>query len=212
MTAGVGGPVTGKGANLLILDDPVKNAEQANSETYRAKAWEWWRNVAVTRLAFSQGHELQPHGGTAVAITPGWLRSEMMLDIYGVTEDTWREATVGNPHFVAISESPRFVGRAVAARLAPDDRARLLGRLRRPRELHGLLHEPGRRLPGPPGDPRLAAVQEGHQCRCSPDRRAASLCSRSGRERVRGLCGRGDPLRDAWSWCGRGAGRWLVGR
>jgi NAD(P)-dependent dehydrogenase (short-subunit alcohol dehydrogenase family) len=48
--------------------------------------------VAVNRLAFSQGHELALVGATAVAITPGWLRSEMMLDNYGVTEDTWREA------------------------------------------------------------------------------------------------------------------------
>jgi predicted phage terminase large subunit-like protein len=50
VTAGVGGPITGKGANLLVLDDPVKNAEQAASEVYREKTFEWWRNVAVTRL------------------------------------------------------------------------------------------------------------------------------------------------------------------
>jgi hypothetical protein len=54
-----------------------------------------------------------------VALTPGWMRSEMMLEHYSVTEASWREATVGSPHFVAISESPRFVGRAVAA-LAAD--------------------------------------------------------------------------------------------
>jgi NAD(P)-dependent dehydrogenase (short-subunit alcohol dehydrogenase family) len=69
----------------------------------------------VLRLAFAQGEELAPHGCTAVALTPGWMRSEMMLDHYGVTEANWREATAGSPHFVAISESPRFVGRAVAA-------------------------------------------------------------------------------------------------
>jgi hypothetical protein len=50
-----------------------------------------------------------------VALTPGWMRSEMMLDNYQVSEATWRDATVGSPHFTAISESPRFVGRAVAA-------------------------------------------------------------------------------------------------
>ena len=48
--------------------------------------------VAVNRLAFSQGHELEPHGATAVAVTPGWLRSEMMLDTFGVTEANWRDA------------------------------------------------------------------------------------------------------------------------
>src|SRR6185436_13183089 len=42
--------------------------------------------------AFSQGHELARHGATAVAITPGWLRSEMMLDNFGVSEENWRDA------------------------------------------------------------------------------------------------------------------------
>ncbi|WP_205696526.1 SDR family oxidoreductase [Conexibacter sp. SYSU D00693] len=73
--------------------------------------------AAALRLAFSQGHELASHGATAVALTPGWLRSELMLQAMGVTEETWREGR--NPHFGAISESPRFVGRAVAA-LAAD--------------------------------------------------------------------------------------------
>src|SRR6185295_7014742 len=53
--------------------------------------------VAVNRLAFSQGHELQPHGGTAVSITPGWLRSEMMLENFGVSEDRWRDALAAAP-------------------------------------------------------------------------------------------------------------------
>ncbi len=56
-----------------------------------------------------------------MALTPGWLRSEMMLDVYGVTEATWRDAAGGNPHFTEISESPRFVGRAVAALAADPD-------------------------------------------------------------------------------------------
>ncbi|HEV2061098.1 MAG TPA: short-chain dehydrogenase, partial [Solirubrobacteraceae bacterium] len=77
--------------------------------------------MAVIRLAFAQSRELAPHGCTALALTPGWMRSEMMLDAYGVNEETWREATIGNPHFNAISESPLFVGRAVAA-LAADPR------------------------------------------------------------------------------------------
>jgi NAD(P)-dependent dehydrogenase (short-subunit alcohol dehydrogenase family) len=81
----------------------------------------------VIRLAFAQAKELAPHGGTAVALTPGWMRSEMMLDIYGVTEETWRDAARGNPHFKAISESPRFVGRAVAALAADPDVARRNG-------------------------------------------------------------------------------------
>jgi NAD(P)-dependent dehydrogenase (short-subunit alcohol dehydrogenase family) len=90
-----------------------------NARTYRLSTFYDLAKASVIRLAFAQAHELAPHGATAVALTPGWLRSEMMLEHYGVTEANWREATVGSPHFVAISESPRFVGRAVAA-LAAD--------------------------------------------------------------------------------------------
>jgi NAD(P)-dependent dehydrogenase (short-subunit alcohol dehydrogenase family) len=90
-----------------------------NAENYRQSAFYDLAKTAVIRLAFAHSKELAPHGSAAVALTPGWMRSEMMLDIYGVTEDNWREATVGSPHFAAISESPRFVGRAVAA-LAAD--------------------------------------------------------------------------------------------
>jgi NAD(P)-dependent dehydrogenase (short-subunit alcohol dehydrogenase family) len=74
--------------------------------------------ASVNRMAFALAHELQPHGATAVSLTPGWLRSEMMLEAYGVTESNWRDATTRSPHF-AISESPAFVGWAVAA-LAQD--------------------------------------------------------------------------------------------
>ena len=92
-----------------------------NAATYRLSTFYDLAKTSVIRLAFDQAHELAPHGCTAVALTPGWMRSEMMLDIYGVTEADWREATVGSPHFTAISESPRFVGRAVAALAADPD-------------------------------------------------------------------------------------------
>jgi NAD(P)-dependent dehydrogenase (short-subunit alcohol dehydrogenase family) len=92
-----------------------------NAATYRLSTFYDLAKTSVIRLAFAQAHELTPHGCTAVALTPGWMRSEMMLDIYGVTEADWREATVGSPHFTAISESPRFVGRAVAALAADPD-------------------------------------------------------------------------------------------
>ncbi|MEU6896001.1 SDR family oxidoreductase [Streptomyces sp. NPDC046557] len=68
----------------------------------------------VLRMAFVLAYEMKPHGGTAVALTPGWLRSEMMLDTFGVTENNWRDALATVPHF-CISESPSYVGRAVAA-------------------------------------------------------------------------------------------------
>jgi NAD(P)-dependent dehydrogenase (short-subunit alcohol dehydrogenase family) len=92
-----------------------------NAANYRLSTFYDLAKTAVIRLAFAQAKELAPHGGTAVALTPGWMRSEMMLDIYRVTEDTWRDAAGGNPHFKAISESPRFVGRAVAALAADPD-------------------------------------------------------------------------------------------
>ena len=63
-------------------------------------------------------HELGSYGATSVSLTPGWLRSEAMLEAFGVTEANWRDATRRIPHF-AISESPAFVGRAVVA-LASD--------------------------------------------------------------------------------------------
>jgi NAD(P)-dependent dehydrogenase (short-subunit alcohol dehydrogenase family) len=69
---------------------------------------------AVIRLAFGMAEELRPHGVAAVALTPGFLRSEAMLEIFGVTEENWREGAAKDPHFIA-SETPRFVGRAVAA-------------------------------------------------------------------------------------------------
>jgi NAD(P)-dependent dehydrogenase (short-subunit alcohol dehydrogenase family) len=94
-----------------------------NTANYRNSAFYDLVKTAVLRLAFAQGHELEPHGCVAVALTPGWMRSEMMLEIYGVTEENWREAKSGSPHFVAISESPRFVGRAVAALAADPDLA-----------------------------------------------------------------------------------------
>jgi NAD(P)-dependent dehydrogenase (short-subunit alcohol dehydrogenase family) len=98
-----------------------------NAANYRLSTFYDLAKTAVIRLAFAQAKELAPHGGTAVALTPGWMRSEMMLDIYGVTEETWRNAERENPHFRAISESPRFVGRAVAALAADPDVARRNG-------------------------------------------------------------------------------------
>ena len=102
-----------------LVVEMTDGTREYNAENYRLSAFYDLAKTAVLRLAFGQAKELEPHGCTAVALTPGWMRSEMMLDIYQVTEETWREAKIGSPHFVAISESPRFVGRAVAA-LAAD--------------------------------------------------------------------------------------------
>jgi NAD(P)-dependent dehydrogenase (short-subunit alcohol dehydrogenase family) len=97
-----------------------------NAENYRLNVYHDLAKIASIRLARSWAHELSPHGCTAVAVTPGWLRSETMLDEYGVTEDTWRDACADQPHF-AISESPRLIGRGIAALAADPDRARWQG-------------------------------------------------------------------------------------
>ncbi|MFF4595366.1 SDR family oxidoreductase [Amycolatopsis sp. NPDC001319] len=77
-------------------------------------------------LAIGEAAELAPFGCTAVAFTPGWLRSEAMLEAYGVTESNWHDAEATVPHF-AISESPTFCGRTIAALAADPDRARWSG-------------------------------------------------------------------------------------
>lgn len=83
--------------------------------------------VSTIRLALVQADELGPHGATALSLTPGWLRSEMMLEHYGVSESNWRDATEEEPHF-SISESPHYVGRAVAALAADPEVSRWNGK------------------------------------------------------------------------------------
>jgi NAD(P)-dependent dehydrogenase (short-subunit alcohol dehydrogenase family) len=102
-----------------LVVEMTDGTREYNAGHYRLSAFYDLAKSAVLRLAFAQSTELAPHGCTAVALTPGWMRSEMMLDNYRVTEANWREGAAINPHFAAISESPRFVGRAVAA-LAAD--------------------------------------------------------------------------------------------
>ena len=102
-----------------LVVEMTDGTQEYNAVHYRLSAFYDLAKTSVIRLAFAQAKELAPHGCTAVALTPGWMRSEMMLEHYGVTEASWRDATLGSPHFTAISESPRFVGRAVAA-LAAD--------------------------------------------------------------------------------------------
>jgi NAD(P)-dependent dehydrogenase (short-subunit alcohol dehydrogenase family) len=85
-----------------------------NTTRYRNSFFYDLTKAAVLRMAFALGHELAPFGATAVSLTPGWLRSEAMLEAYRVAEATWRDAVRVQPHF-AISESPAYVGRAVVA-------------------------------------------------------------------------------------------------
>lgn len=82
----------------------------------------------VERIMMGVNVELKDTDTTCVAVTPGWIRSEAMLEIYGVTEQTWRAALVKQPGF-AISESPTFVARGVVALAADSERHRFAGQV-----------------------------------------------------------------------------------
>jgi NAD(P)-dependent dehydrogenase (short-subunit alcohol dehydrogenase family) len=110
-----------------LVVEMTDGTREYNAGHYRVSVFYDLVKNAVLRLAFSQAEELRPSGCTALALTPGWMRSEMMLEHFGVTEENWRDAAAAQPHFAAISESPRFVGRAVAALAADPDLHRRTG-------------------------------------------------------------------------------------
>ena len=113
-----------------LLVEVTDGTAAYNAVHYRISVFYDLAKVAVNRLAFSQGHELSKFGASAVSITPGWLRSEMMLDNFGVSEQNWRDALSPRadkpqaPPDFALSETPRYVGRAVAALASDPHRAR----------------------------------------------------------------------------------------
>jgi NAD(P)-dependent dehydrogenase (short-subunit alcohol dehydrogenase family) len=117
----------------LLIDRPgglvvevTDGTAEYNADHYRVNLFYDLAKTSVTRMAWGLAQELGPRGVTAVALTPGWMRSELMLEHHAVTEANWRDATERTPHF-CISESPRFVGRAVAALAADDRRERWQG-------------------------------------------------------------------------------------
>ena len=88
------------------------------NDRYRGSLFYDLAKASVIRLAMAQAEDLRPHNVAALALSPGFLRSEAMLDHFGVTEATWRDAIARDPNF-AVSETPFFIGRAVVA-LASD--------------------------------------------------------------------------------------------
>jgi NAD(P)-dependent dehydrogenase (short-subunit alcohol dehydrogenase family) len=109
-----------------LVVEVTDGTNEYNATHYRVSFFYDLAKAANLRMAFALAHELKPHKATAVALTPGWLRSEAMLDAYGVTEKNWLDATQRQPHF-AITESPTFVGRAVAALAQDPDKERWTG-------------------------------------------------------------------------------------
>lgn len=110
------------GAPLLIEvgSGLVVEITDGDSAGYRGNLFYDLAKASAIRLALGMAEELKPKGVTALALTPGFLRSEAMLEHFGVTEANWKEGAGKDPHFIA-SETPFFVGKAVAA-LAADPR------------------------------------------------------------------------------------------
>lgn len=108
------------GAPLMIRRREGLLIEITDGSTYnyRGNLYYSLAKISPIHLVAAMAQELGPHGVTALAVTPGFLRSEQMLDQFGVTETNWQEAAKQEPHFIA-SETPFLVGRAVAA-LAAD--------------------------------------------------------------------------------------------
>ncbi|MHC0067035.1 SDR family oxidoreductase [Nostoc sp. UIC 10890] len=96
----------------LVVEITDGTAEY-NDKNYRLSLFYDLAKTSVIRMAWGLAQELKLHQCTAVALTPGWLRSELMLDHFGVSEANWQDATAKEPHFI-ISETPHYVGRAVA--------------------------------------------------------------------------------------------------
>ncbi|RGA03200.1 SDR family oxidoreductase [Microbispora triticiradicis] len=109
-----------------LVVEVTDGTDEYNAANYRVSFFYDVAKGAVSRIAFALAHELKSFGCTAVLLTPGWLRSEFMLEQFGVSEENWRDATKFSPHF-AISETPAYVGRAVAALACDPEVARWNG-------------------------------------------------------------------------------------
>jgi NAD(P)-dependent dehydrogenase (short-subunit alcohol dehydrogenase family) len=109
-------------APLMVAQGKGLIVEVTDGDTldYRGNLFYDLAKTSAIRLAYAMAEDLRPHGVTALAVTPGFLRSEAMLEHFGVTEENWREGARQDPHFIA-SETPYFVGRAIAALAADPD-------------------------------------------------------------------------------------------
>jgi len=128
--------ITAHYAIPLILDSggglvvEVTDGTAEFNAAYRAGVGFYYDLVKanVGRIVLGLTHELRDLPVTTVGVTPGWLRSEGMLDHFGVTEETWHDALEKTPGF-AISESPTYVARGLAALAADPDPSRFAGRI-----------------------------------------------------------------------------------
>ena len=123
------------GGTRGLVIEMTDGTTQANAE-FRPRVGFYYDLVKanVERIVKGLSAELTGHPVTAVGVTPGWLRSEKMLENFGVTEGTWRQACVKTPGF-AISESPAYVARGVAALAGAADASRWAGTIASARQL-----------------------------------------------------------------------------
>ena len=112
-----------RGSGLVV---EITDGDDMFNDRYRGTMFFDVVKVALTRLGKMLKEELDPHGVTSVSLTPGFLRSEEMLEHFGVTEETWRDG-IAQDRWFAISETPRYIGRAVAALAADPEKARWSG-------------------------------------------------------------------------------------
>ena len=125
---------TAEGTRGLVIE-VTDGTSEANAEFRRGVGFYYDLVKAnVDRIVKGLHAELKDHPVTAVGVTPGWLRSEKMLENFGVTEDTWRDALVKTPGF-AISESPAYIGQGVTALASAADADRWAGTIVSARQL-----------------------------------------------------------------------------
>ncbi|MGW0313650.1 SDR family oxidoreductase [Streptomyces flavidovirens] len=149
--------VRNRGGLVVEMTD---GTDEYNRTRFRENFYFDLAKNAPIRMAFNLAHDLKDVGCTAVAVTPGFLRSEEMLDAFGVTEENWRDAIAKVPDFV-IAESPVYVGRAVAAIAADPGRARWNGQSLSSGQLakeYGFTDTDGSR---PDGWPYIMEVSQG---------------------------------------------------
>lgn len=115
--------IKNEGGLVIEMTDGTK---EYNENNYRVSMFYDLAKTSVIRMAKALSHELSPYKCTAVSLSPGWMRSEIMLEVFGVTEENWQDGIEKDPNF-SISETPRFVGRAVAALSMDDNRYELNG-------------------------------------------------------------------------------------
>jgi NAD(P)-dependent dehydrogenase (short-subunit alcohol dehydrogenase family) len=118
LTSRYGVPLMVRQNTGLIVE--ITDGDEAFNRHYRGNLFYDLAKISAMRLAYGMACELRDTGITALALTPGFLRSEAMLDHFGVTEENWQDAIKKDPYF-AESESPYFIGRAVAALAADAD-------------------------------------------------------------------------------------------